>query len=1130
MNIYDSTRVQFLINAINTQFTARAITESQKHDLESGITLDINIDQDNVLWLNFSKATEGHSITIPMPFVKDGVVLIQQNEVVRAICPFWLEQEQREIDYIDAVYTIVLGKPMGVVPDEMMKKTTTFLQSMIYSFKDKNTYVIAYRFQQAINELVHRMPLHETVMNSFIMNNRLMIVDYKFEEISNPDDKLHYQVKKAKKYFDHGWTSIGLSDGTLADKNYLLKTDLRKFSAFGECYHNPQRNLYSTLGMKGDELPIIRSRSMQNLMDCGITRKGWNMFTAFVDIPDIFEDQIMVDESHADKFVTYERRYQLFGTVVVKVGDVIRTGDLLGLSPGNERVLFEAECDTAKIQKIAETWTSVGGVPTKSSNVVVSYTRNFRDGVKITNTHGNKGIIRLKKLGYAIDPRTGEKRKIDVIVGAKTVGKRRNYGQVMEALTNDILEADAVDGEVKPIVLEDTWSQPIEEVKAGLERRGFNKNGQFICNTYAGRVRAVCGKVFWGVIKTPEDQVWKECATTSRNGKEIRTAGLKISHVEFRAIETRFGEGSAITDEIMSYVQGHENLNELLDMARAKLNVLPKNKIVLNYKSVRPVDQTDGSIVPGYLIGNTVVDEFFHPDGFIFQLPLAYTTMISNKGAVYTGSPLIYEQLSDSEKGDFPKVFTTDKLYFPSGILRRCWLHGTGKYGLSEIGVLVNNVVVMTHRLLADKENAVNNRLYYTSLNTFFTKLAGMLGTKNGEIASHAMSVRYPFSVKAVAALSNELPKNTVEIHRSMAEILMVNNGDVVLAERFPCLGFMSVRPQKVRITDNPLAKYVIRVSGNSLVSQNLDFDGDVIYLASFHTPAAKSELLKEWNNPNITCYKCIQALNERKGAPHIKEYGIDDYAIVPFKNLTNDEHAVIVEKNTGVKAQTGPVIAMTYNIMRIVENSNLAKDQKMKVAVEMFLEKAAQSVFEQKHGGRSLYEVVIEAVCTANVEMLVEVGFKRGTTEKLCALIVERAASIGVYDVVAYHAKIKEKGGSNIISLIVKKQHKIYFASRARLEASKLLEALDAPAVDIPSRLFKWATAGNADRMQTMLEKVIDEKRMAQIHSESIREATARLCESVESLFVKKNDATSCKVESLKDIFANIRKEALNV
>lgn len=1138
MRYIDTNRVQGLVNAITSQFSARTETEGRKSGIDYGINLTSGIDASNILWLTFAKGEEKHSITIPLPFMENGVQMLQQNEVLRAVCPFWLEKDQRELDYLAAMYYIVLDTPEGIVSHELVK-ATPYLQRMIYGFKNGNASVIAYRFQQAINEVVNRMPLHETWLNSYVMNQRLMIVDTAFEELRSPAERLNYQVEKAKKYFDRGWTAMGLSDGTLADKNYLLKVDLRRLSPFGLRYHNPQRNLYSTLGMKGDEEPLIRSQSSRDLADVGITRKGWNWFTAFVDIPDIFEDQIMVDKRHAGKVVTYERRYQVFGTLRVKEGQAIKTNELLGVSPDQEHVLFDTVCDSARVTRIVETTVSVGGNEVPAFNIVISYRRKFRDGVKITNMHGNKGVIRMADLGHAVDPRTGEVRKLDVIVGAKTVGKRRNYGQILEAMTTCIMEADVAKNpvnrfrtakgmepvtEIRPIVIEDEWYQPLDQIEAGLERRGFRRDGTWDCDTYVGKVSAVCGNVFWGVIKTPEDQVWKPKATINRNGKEVRTAGLKLSHVEFRAIETRFGAKSAIMDEIMSYAQGTENLHELLDMVRAKTGVVPTDKPIrpsLKYNEVKPMDQNVGTIVPGQYIGGTVVDEFFMPDGFILQLPLPYMTLVEKNGETCEGSPLMYDQLSPQDKAKYVKSYTTDRLYIPSGTLRKCWRHDTGRYGLSEIGVLVNNVVVMCHRLMADYNNPVHHRLYYSSLFAFFLKLSNMLGSKRGEISTYGMAVRYPFSAKAVATLSTTLPKNTVEIHRDMARVLRVNNGDVVLAERFPCLGFMSVRPQKVRITDDPMAKYVIRVSGNSLVSQNLDFDGDVLFLAAFHTPAARMELLREWTNPNQTCYKYIQRLNERKGAPHIKEYNLQAFDIRPFADLTNEEHAAIIEKNTGVKAQTGPVIALTYNIMRIVENSDLAKDQKMKVAVEMFLEKAAQSVFEQKHGGKSLYEIVIDGVCTADVEMLVDVGFKRGTTEKLCALIRERAGAIGVFDLVEHHRKFKEGLGSNIISRIVRQQNRIYFASRARLEGTQLIEVLDEPAVDIPSRMFKWVMSGKAAKASTILDKVLDEDMAAQIKNPDLQEAAVVLCNAFDGCIINKPSRLDVLSASMLEVMA---------
>lgn len=1090
-----SEKVQNLVNTIVTQFNARTTTEGRKHGVDYGISLNTVIDENNILWLSFARDGERHNITIPLPFNIGGVQLIEQRETTRAISPFWLEKEQKELDYLAAMYYVVLGNPTGLIPKELVR-ATPYLQQMIFGFQNNNASIIAYRFQRAIDEIINKMPLHETMMNSYIINNRLVIIDSAFNDIQSPEDRLGYQVEKSKRYFSKGWTTIGLADGSIADKNYILKSDLRKLSPFASRYHNPQRNLYSTLGMKGDELPAIRSRSMQNLADVGVIRHGWSLFTAFVDIPDVFEDQIMVDRSHTDKFINGDRRYQVFGSLSVKEGQSIKTGNYIGTSPDQQPIIFETHCESATVSKISKTNISVGGTLTPVFNIVITYQRFFKDGFKITNLHGNKGIIRIADLGYAYDPRTNEPRRIDVIVGAKTIGKRRNYGQVMEALTSCIIEPN----QDNPLVIEDLWSQPMNQIEDGLEKRGFRRDGTWDCDTYAGEVKAVCGNVFWGCIKTPEDQTWKDDITTRLSGKDVRFAGLKFSHVEFRALEIHFGSDNAVTDEVMSYVQGTENISELLKMLQTKMGKYPDSP-VLDIQQVKHMDQVHGTIVSGEYIGGTVVDEYFYPDGFLLKLPLPYQSLLNHNGEIISeGSTLIYDQLPADHKSAVEDIYTTDSIYFPIGTLRRCWKHGTGKYGLSEIGVLVNNVVTMSSKLVADPDNSINQRLYYKSIHAYFDKLAKMMGTKNGEISTHAMSVRYPFSVKAVAALSTILPKNTVEIHREMANALGVKDEDVVIAERFPCLGFMSIRLQKIRITDDPMCKYVIRVSDNSLVSQNLDFDGDVLYLASFHTPEAKSLLLKEWTNPNKTCHLEIQKLNERKGAPHIKEYSLQDFNIKTFDNITCDEHALIVEKNTGVKAQTGPVISLTYNIMRIVENSDLAKDHKTKVDIEVFIEKAAQSVFEQKHGGKSLYEIVIDGVCTANVEMLVEVGFKRGTTQKLCDLFTDRAKAIGIFDLKAHHQKAKDSGGSNLISKIVKTQNRIYFASRSQLEGIALLKYLEAPAVDIPSRMYKLATT-NKSRQHTVLDKMVDEDQLSVLSNDNFRDACRSMYEIMDTM-----------------------------
>jgi hypothetical protein len=1099
-------RVSYFIGTLQQDFYARTRSEGKKQGVDFGITMTTEV-KDRTLWLHFQKE-ERLSVSIPLPYVEDGIEFISQNEVARALCPYWLEEEGQCLDYLQIMRRVLLDKTSGILSKGLVKPTP-FIQQVVYGFINGNASIAVYRLQKAVNEVVNRMPLHETNMNSWAMNNRLMIIDPAFDEIRSPQGQLNYQVAKARRHFDKGWTALGLSDGTLADKNYLLQQDIRRQTPFGLRYHNPQRNLYSTLGMKGDELPMIMTESAAALLEQGVSRKGWNWFTCFADVPDIFEDQILVDKSHTNKFVEYHRRIQVFGHLKVKKGQKVRPCQVLGFAPDGEEVKFDVECEKAWIEKISRTTISVGGAEEPVYNVVIRYRRYFKDGFKITNMHGNKGIIRMMDLGYAIDPRTGKKRKIDVIVGGKTIGKRKNFGQVLEATSSCILEADGHESAVIP----DDWQLPLEQIKAGLVRRGFNEDATWKCDTYAGKLKAVCGSVFWGCIKTPEDQIWSKNDTICRNGCEVRTAGLKLSHVEFRALDTMFGEDNGVVDEVMSYMQGTENLHEMLMMLETKRGKLPEGKPIISVDDVKPVDQKFGTIVGGQYIGGTIVDEYIMPEGFVLDLGGNYQTLLDkDDDIIHEGLTLDLNLMSPKERAEVAEQYITRWIYVPSGVLRKCWRHATGKYGLSDIGVLINKVVLMVQRYRAGlsdpaADQDLNKRLMVTAIADYYHKIAQKMGSKRGEISTHGMSVRYPYSAKAVAALSTTLPKNTIEIHRSMADQLCVTNGDVVLTERFPCLGFMSLRPQKVRVTDDPHCKYVIRVSGNSLVSQNLDFDGDVLFVASFHTKAARALLTKEVENPNPTTYKEIKWLNERKGAPHIKEFTLNDYRISPYEDLTNEEHAVIVEKNTGVKAQTGPVVALTYNIMRIAENSDLGRDHKSKVELEMFTEKAAQSVFEQKHGGKSLYEIVIDGVCTADAEMLIEVGFRRGITERLCLVVAEKAMALGVRNLRWYHQQVKERGWSNIISKIVREFNKVYFASRAKLEGIRLLKFLHSPAVDIPSKMLQWMLAGKAKNIKTELDKELDRKATCKIKSGRIRSACGSMLEAIEAFFQPQNE-----------------------
>lgn len=1114
-------KFKFLCDNLYRQFHSRTEVERRKTGVDLGITLNMET-RDRTLWLTFAKNKKSHSVTVPIPYIENNVALISSNDVKRAICSHYIRADERMVDYSTAMYLVICDNPSGIVPSQFAK-STSFIQRIINSARYDNTAIICYSLQRAINEVVNKMPLHETDLNSWVMNHRLLIIDPIFDELQDPAKQLAYQVEKNKTYFNKGWTSIGLSDGSLATKNYILTEDIRKLTPFGLRYHNPGRNLFSTLGTKGDEYPLVKSKSMQDLMDKGVTRKGWNLFTLFADTPEVFEDQILVDTSHLNKFTTYERRIQCFGQIFVKEGDKLIKGHKLSEAPDGGIKYFDTIADNAKVLAINEAVTNVGGVKEKVYNITIKYIRKFKDGTKFTNLHGNKGVIRFEELGNAIDPRTGELRKLDVISACTSVKKRKNFGQLLEAICNNITDE-------KGIVLEDDYFCSMEMLEKSLVEKGFPKDAAWVCNTYAGELTGICGVVFWGVISQPEGALWDKGTTTKKNGRELRTAGLKFSTVEFRAIQTRFGNDNPIIDEIMSYAQGTEDLHDKLNIMRSKRGEKVTAKPTVELKNVEPVTQLSSTILEPNEIPGTVVDETFYPEGFMLKIPIPFQTVVNNRLQVVSegiprqvfASELIAENGPPITEG---AVYQTDLIYIPSANLRKCWRHDTGKLGLSEIGVLVNNMVLHGHRIILRPQDVVNYTLYLNAISEYYRRIANMMSTKRGDINTYGMAVRYPYSAKAYATLTNAVPKNTVEIHREMAKGLRVSNGDVVLVERFPCLGFMSVRPQKVHITDDPLCRYSIRVSGNSLVSTGCDHDGDTIYLASFHTPGAKNLLRKEWRNPNKSCYDVIQLLNKKAGVPHIKYMNLRDYDIHPFACLNNETHAELVKRATGVKSHTGPVIALAYNIMRIIENSNVANDQKTAVAVEVFLDRAGNSVFKQKHGVKSLHDIVIDAICSGDISALVDNGFKRSTSTIICNTIAEKAKQLGVHDLRSYHEWAKKNGASSIVNRIVREQNKIYFASRANLETCSLLYHLEQPAVDVPSRMLEWVTSGAANSIVTPLDKHVQDKSLSELHTAKYKDAAKTLQDFIDTALIKtikpssmrKEKATAC----LRAIFA---------
>ena len=537
-----------------------------------------------------------------------------------------------------------------------------------------------------------------------------------------------------------------------------------------------------------------------------------------------------------------------------------------------------------------------------------------------------------------------------------------------------------------------------------------------------------------------------------------------MSTIEFKALTTLLGPKSKVVKEILLHQQGVEEVRELLHI----LNVM-KGDAQLDF--LKPTVSPEQLIyIPAGMgtfhtfegLMGTIADEEMYPTGCYVQLPMTLQVVIPDDRTV-----AIQEGIATSSA--YPpeacRVFEFDKLPIPPFELRQPWRHATGKYGLSDIATTLNQILEACDRL---KHGEIKPQQLSGMVFKYFHMVSQSLSSKTGKISQYLMAVRYPHSSKATAVLGQNLEPNWVEIHKDMAHGLKVEDGDYILVERFPCLGFMSTRIQRVKITDDPQCKYTIRVSGNSLVSMNLDFDGDVIYVMSFHTKGAKAELEENFHNPHPRIKEVLDRMNSKK-KPEARAMTLQEMKLQSFSPMGPREHADLNATSLAVKLWTGPVIALCYSLMRIVEGNIPYHDREGHINVEVFLDKVGNSVFSQKHGTKSLREECVEAVCLADGPALIELGFPERETRQLCNIIKMYARKLGIKNqaqLVNHYQNHLEKGRSHIINAIVRRFHKTYFATRANLHPIDLLEHLGAKPHDLVGYLIQTSlSSGNKSK-----------------------------------------------------------------
>lgn len=996
------------------------------------------VSSDNgILTLTFADSKVSQDISIPIPVVeKNGNTTVEsENGVVRSVGT-WM------VAGVEMSFWTLVGWLFTERVEEYIATSSKriYLERLLRSFQYEQAPNVFRNFQKIIDGFINELPLVSTEMETWAMCNRIQIIDPVFDKMT-PKEKLEYQRNLNEKAFP--LTSLGQSDSGMCN-NTLLKVDVRKTVPYGISHHNPRRNLYQTLGMEGEEVPSVMSITEADLADQGIVRKGWNLMTLFVDLPLNFEDQIIVSNRLKNLFVTEHRKFTCHGHVIVNTGDEIRFLHPLSIEPDGTVVRFHVHADSAVVEDVENSSISFNGGRTPVKIISIKLKRLFKDGFKLTNRHGNKGVIKLDDTGTVHDPVRGDI-PVDIIVSARSVQKRKNFGQLLEALTT------LLHGQHTPMVVRDNVVIHTDKVKKSLSKAGYQDSCTLKATTKWGSLEGVAGWVHWGVIKTPEDQLWSRFDTRITNARDVRIAGNKFSHIEARGLITIFGRNNPVLNEVMDHRQGLDLVFESMRIIGTMNGNEPRVPTV-NHEDIRPIDQSAGIFHDLIDLTGSVADVSIYPEGFFFTLPEDYRYVINKTGREEYKEEFVRKEEVENKHG----TVILDKIFVPSAVLRAPWKHRTGKYGLSDTSALINTIISAIGKL---KRNVGDASQIGRAIYLYLHGVSSSLSEKTGLVSNYCLSVRYPWTAKATAAVSDALGENEIEIHRDMAKDLKVHTGDFVLAERYPCLGFMSLRVQKVRVTDDEQCRYVIRVSGNSLASQNLDFDGDVIYLMSFHTPESKEALKKEFESPHKNRLAAYREASERK-VPGIKELSLDEYGMEIFPSITAEQNAEIVEGLTGIKRGTGTIIAMCYNIMRIAEGVLGYRNDSLAVSMEKLIDKVANSVFSMKHAGRSLETECREAICTADIEKMVALGMDPEASAILSAMIIKLAEQVGFSreGLVKYYYASESGNKSSIVNIIVRNFHKIWFTTRSNLHPIAMVNNLETKPEDLAGFMFHSA------------------------------------------------------------------------
>lgn len=126
-----------------------------------------------------------------------------------------------------------------------------------------------------------------------------------------------------------------------------------------------------------------------------------------------------------------------------------------------------------------------------------------------------------------------------------------------------------------------------------------------------------------------------------------------------------------------------------------------------------------------------------------------------------------------------------------------------------------------------------------------------------------------------------------------------------------------------------------------------------------------------------------------------------------------------------------------------------------------------------------SLETLCKRAICTADFNLMQAMGFPERASKRICDIVKSKAKEFGITDLEEHYNNSVSGKRSNLINLIIRKEHKVYYATRSSLHPLRFLSNLEAGPADLCSVMFDRALS-RADEFAKKRRELVSKLREA--------------------------------------------------